>query len=373
VCRHLCPDLLFPEDMPHDDCVLHILCLHGFRQSGKQFKGRLQALQKRLRGVARLSFMDAPFELPHFISPAQEPLGSGHQQQCQPRRAWLVSQPLLELQRQQQHEQASRPHEVCMSIIPTDTQNAASQHGKESTPSAFLQAGPVGKAPQATPGASPQENAAMQAPAWIDSAQLHQQTIGWDQALAAVQLHMAAHGPYDGLLGFSQGAAVAAAVASVLAQQRCRSRPVSTTTCRDAVPGDEVPQSLPGAAAAARPPGGAGATPCDAGGNATLNPVSADQPDPLGCQVRFVVLCSGYIPGCPEVQQVLHPQQPLDIPSCHVYSVSGADQQVPTALSQQLAGCFAAERRVVVEHGGGHLIPSSQQVVQQIKGFLEHV
>lgn len=284
-----------------------------------------------------------------------------------------MSQPLLDVQKQLQEEQASRPHEDCMTASATDMDCLSLSYNKESTHSTLHQTASAGRTPQAD-HAVPAQSVPVQAPAWMDSAQLHQQTVGWEKALAAVQHHMAAHGPYHGLLGFSQGAAVAAAVAaSVCAQQRRRSQPVSTVACDKVMPGHVAPPLSAAAKSAARVSGiGEAVTPTEGCDTALCGSLTG-QPDPMGCELRCVVLCSGYIPGCPEVQQVLHPQQPVAIPSCHVYSVSGADQQVPTALSQQLAGCFAAEGRVVVEHDAGHLIPSAQQVVQQIKAFLEHV
>jgi len=44
--------------------LIDILCLHGDRQTGEIFRGRLVHLMKRLRTVVRFHFIDAPFELP---------------------------------------------------------------------------------------------------------------------------------------------------------------------------------------------------------------------------------------------------------------------------------------------------------------------
>ena len=44
--------------------VLDVLCLHGDHQTGEIFRGRLVHLIKKLRPVARLTFIDAPYELP---------------------------------------------------------------------------------------------------------------------------------------------------------------------------------------------------------------------------------------------------------------------------------------------------------------------
>ena len=42
---------------------LRILCLHGFAQSSKQFRGRTCALRKKLKDLAEFSFVDAPHVL----------------------------------------------------------------------------------------------------------------------------------------------------------------------------------------------------------------------------------------------------------------------------------------------------------------------
>ncbi|ETO33372.1 hypothetical protein RFI_03736 [Reticulomyxa filosa] len=43
---------------------LQILCLHGFKQHGQNFKHRCNSLQKVLRNYADLHFIDAPHKLP---------------------------------------------------------------------------------------------------------------------------------------------------------------------------------------------------------------------------------------------------------------------------------------------------------------------
>ena len=43
---------------------MRILCLHGARQTGQIFENRLDALARKVRGFAALSFLDAPFALP---------------------------------------------------------------------------------------------------------------------------------------------------------------------------------------------------------------------------------------------------------------------------------------------------------------------
>lgn len=55
-------------DHPASDCsasppLLRILCLHGFRQTTANFYGRTSAFRKTLRKVARLEYLEAPFLL----------------------------------------------------------------------------------------------------------------------------------------------------------------------------------------------------------------------------------------------------------------------------------------------------------------------
>jgi hypothetical protein len=88
--------------------------------------------------------------------------------------------------------------------------------------------------------------------------------------------------------------------------------------------------------------------------------------------LQFGVLCSGYVPaGCDEAWQVLlEGRGALQLPSFHLYSTSGADLQVPRGRSEQLVRCFEAAPRTVVEHQGGHHIPSDAEVCAALKDFL---
>ena len=42
---------------------LRILCLHGFRQTGRSLRGRTRALQRKIKDLAELVYIDAPHEL----------------------------------------------------------------------------------------------------------------------------------------------------------------------------------------------------------------------------------------------------------------------------------------------------------------------
>jgi hypothetical protein len=85
---------------------LRVLCLHGFRQSGRSFRGRSAALAKRLSSLVDLVFVDAPHPLPFLMKAPhngqqqvvnEQHTSEGSRFQCKeglapqrPRRAWLL-------------------------------------------------------------------------------------------------------------------------------------------------------------------------------------------------------------------------------------------------------------------------------------------
>ena len=166
---------------------LRVLCLHGFRQTGKQLRGRLAKLRGKLGDLVDFKFADAPHLL---LSPREwnerqrarrrlecadeqgDPKDEGHSAPAPaaPRRAWLVGR--------EDHERLYGPV------------RASGERGAG--------AGAEGGA----------EAAAAAATVWAA------QRYGWEQSLARLDEVTAAAGPFDGVLGFSQGAAVAAALAS---------------------------------------------------------------------------------------------------------------------------------------------------------------
>ncbi|XP_042462853.1 rhodanese-like domain-containing protein 6 isoform X1 [Zingiber officinale] len=146
------------------DRKLRILCLHGFRQNASNFKGRTSSLAKKLKNMVEFVFVDAPHELPFIYKPRSS--DSSYVQQSPPpemnrRYAWLTS------------EHLNLSDEQCWRMI--------------------------------------------DAP--FDPLQYQQQTFGFEvsyQHLKNIISHM---GPFDGVLGFSQGAAMAA----LFCQQQQRS------------------------------------------------------------------------------------------------------------------------------------------------------
>ena len=63
---------------------LQILCLHGFRQSGKSFREKLGGFRKAVAKVAELTFMTAPHSVPGEVGQQQILWGGKdlHQQSC---------------------------------------------------------------------------------------------------------------------------------------------------------------------------------------------------------------------------------------------------------------------------------------------------
>ncbi|XP_074045300.1 esterase OVCA2 [Macrotis lagotis] len=130
---------------------------------------------------------------------------------------------------------------------------------------------------------------------------------GLEAALGAVARAVADLGPLDGLLGFSQGAALAALVCAL---------------------------------------GQAG--------------------DPRFPPLRFVILVSGFIPRGPALAPPFQ-RAPLGLPSLHV--VGDSDRIIPAPESLRLAGRFSGA--VTLRHPGGHFIPAAAAQRQAYLQFLD--
>ncbi|WOL03251.1 rhodanese-like domain-containing protein 6 isoform X3 [Canna indica] len=141
----------------------------------------------------------------------------------------------------------------------------------------------------------------------FDPLQYQQQTYGFEASyeyLEDVILHM---GPFDGVLGFSQGAAMTA----LFCQQQQRSRSV--------------------------------------------------------VDFRFVILCSGFVAHPRESSDELIRCPSLH---CFGRS-QGQDRQIANQASSELADMFDKGCSVIIEHEMGHIIPTRPPYIDQIKGFLQ--
>ena len=131
---------------------------------------------------------------------------------------------------------------------------------------------------------------------------------GLEEALGTVAQALNKLGPFDGILGFSQGAALAALVCAL-----------------------------------------------GQGG------------DPRFPLPRFVILVSGF---CPRGLGLMEPimQGPLSLPSLHVFG--DTDGVIPSQESMQL--CSRFDGAVTLTHSGGHFIPAAAPQRQAYLRFLDH-
>ncbi|XP_006863298.1 PREDICTED: ovarian cancer-associated gene 2 protein [Chrysochloris asiatica] len=130
---------------------------------------------------------------------------------------------------------------------------------------------------------------------------------GLEEALETVAQALNKLGPFDGLLGFSQGAALAALVCAL--GQACDAR-----------------FPLP----------------------------------------RFIILVSGFCPRGLELKEPIL-RAPLSLPSLHVFG--DTDRVIPSQESVQLASQFPGA--VTLNHSGGHFIPTAAPQRQAYLKFLD--
>ncbi|KAF5781622.1 putative Rhodanese-like domain, serine hydrolase FSH, Zinc finger, FYVE/PHD-type, rhodanase [Helianthus annuus] len=239
-----------PEPALKGSKKLRILCLHGFRQNASSFKGRTASLAKKLKNMVEFVYIDAPHQL-QFI-----------------------------YQNQETGEAKFPPNKVCNRkfawfIDPSADKNTSLNWEMAQTP--------------------------------FDSLQYQKQTAGYDESLTYLKEFVTKNGPFDGILGFSQGAAMAACVA---AQK----------------------SSLKGE-----------------------------------IDFRFVILCSGFQVNLVENEKNLINCPSLHIYG----SDHGKDTQIAFDASKRLGSLFEEGSAVIIEHDYGHIIPTRSPYIDMIKDFLE--
>lgn len=171
-------------------------------------------------------------------------------------------------------------------------------------------------------------------------AQNPDETAGWPAALRYLRAALVEHAPIDGLLGFSQGATVAAVLAAATAEP---------PPPADLPPSSQVAGSLAAPITPAAPEAAVAET-------AAL------------ARLRLVIVVSGFAPWRDHLAGLLSPDRPLDLPSLHI--MGEADTQVPVAACRALAECFAPTQREVYVHGGGHLVPSGADARARVVSFV---
>lgn len=166
---------------------------------------------------------------------------------------------------------------------------------------------------------------------------------GVDEALRTLSEADAAekrtHGAgFDGVLGFSQGGALASLSVGLLQVQGEKGRQSD-----EAIPQSD--EAIPQSAEAIPPP-----------------------PPPLG-SLRFAIFCGAfpYSAARPNFERVM--RAPLSLSSVHC--IGARDEIVKPAKSKQLEALFREEGRVALAHAGGHVVPSGEEALQSLDRFLE--
>ena len=333
-----------PSGAKPEQCTpVRLLAFHGFRENASRFRGRMRALLKRWRHGVTVEFVEAPHELGPasvhaLVAHARRP---SHNGDCGVDSGGSNSQAQL----------ASSQH------TPGASQCAAPTHCLHSS----------GKPKRAWFW----EDAASKASADLDQTGtgcvLDRQAGGFLASIEAVSKVVAAKGPFDGIIAFSQGCAMAAAMAAL--QQLHNDSPDLQQPRNGASAAPQLQLAAPALQSSREAPELVADVHCGAdagkslhtGGDTYSREVTLRVQRAMALcnwQLRFVMLCSGHVGGCAEVAAALAAAGPLRVPSLHVFGQGGADRQVHEAASEQLAACFAAPD--VCVHARGHVIPSSK-------------
>eukprot|EP00752_Nemacystus_decipiens_P004365 g3989.t1 len=336
---------------------LRILCLHGYLQNSQTFSQRTRQLSKKLKNTAELVYVDAP----HLLSKDELP----------PPLPSLSSSPLEEAATRAAAAAAAAAAKVVNTGeggalgfavgedgptpspngSPLPTPPASPTFGQKTPPADPTTSGAVGgKRASAVP---PQDRAGARTWWRCDAEERKRAKAvpgmagrcewkGVEESLAFLRKVWDEQGPFDGLLGFSQGAAMASIF------NHC-------------------------AFAGGRGGGGGGG---GVGGREEQHAGAGGDLDvfamPLLPPPRFAVFISGcfqphptQIPSYPLTQE--QPQE--ELPSLHVWAVE--DRFVPASQSQRLAGMYL--RASVFMHRGSHFVPQNKDIVPNFIRFLEEL
>lgn len=142
---------------------------------------------------------------------------------------------------------------------------------------------------------------------------------GWQRTVDAIDSAFAQQGPFDGVFGFSQGAALAA----LLVGLRSGDNPARQASA----------------------------------GNALGHSIAFD----------FALMVGGFVSADPDLVTLYGERLNYALPSVHV--IGRSDTIVPPAASIELASRFS--NPLILEHDGGHIIPTAPKIRQRLGIFLE--
>lgn len=303
---------------------LKVLCLHGFRQNASNLKGRLASFTKKLRHIADFVYVDAPHEVPMVYSPhsrkrcaslqrefrGRAAEAGGKTQVAHKKFAWLITPDMLSAN-------SNKCDIVCHlegeSVqVSSMAEGCGCQKASQSQASQIL----TDSGTHMSTGQFPRTNQSAYVAVEFDRLQYRKQTAGWSRSLDKLRSVFCELGPFDGLLGFSQGAAMVASLCLV----------------RE----------------------------CSAKGN--------------DMRFGFVILCSGFLSLAQEHLDFMSNSRaslPLDCPSLHIFGeTDGCDRQISTEASSELVSLFKSDKCVVLKHKSGHIVPTQKEHLKQAEVFL---
>jgi hypothetical protein len=378
---------------------IRILALHGFRENAARFRGRLRALLKRWRPHVSVQFINAP----HALGPANAFHGTHNT-------VWPGQVQSGECSSQL----GSVPDSVrCSGISSRGSEVWPSRegHGNAVAPLGHATAGNtkfawfVDGAGSASPSGKASTSLGERSLGGSNGSAdtvLAVQAFGWQRSLSAVQSAIKAHGPFDGILAFSQGCVMAT---FVLALQQIRVKMMQT--CSDPVIISSKPGSKPGRAICqpnqesvlyikkAEEPNCQGPTHESNDHTILLTTAQKFRNEQADCSraqphclqtiqqyeglaeaaalsswsFSFAMLCSGHMGASPEVEAALQAAGPLCIRSLHVFGAAKKDRQVDEAQSRALAMWYC--NSTIVEHDSGHVVPSSRMHANKYLDFFQ--
>ncbi|KAL4519970.1 hypothetical protein Ndes2437B_g04392 [Nannochloris sp. 'desiccata'] len=265
---------------------IRILCLHGFRQTARNFQGRTSALRRRLKHVAEFVFIDAPHTVPDIYG------SMNRSQQRQEKKT-----------REIENEESSAPFFIESNGTSTSPSIRPTTSNQDQWEQKRLRRGWLVSPEQYnTPHFLPRGDD-------LDHEQYHHQTAGLKESLDILDNVLDTQGPWDGILGFSQGASIAA----LLAARECHERPTKEER-----------------------------------------------------RFKFVICCSGY----PSPLRNKEQEKTVLMPSLHVYGATKQDKQISEPESKSLWEQFDAAKRVLLRHNAGHVIPSTRLAAARIADFI---
>eukprot|EP00753_Platysulcus_tardus_P003205 PLAT12311.1.p1 GENE.PLAT12311.1~~PLAT12311.1.p1 ORF type:complete len:176 (+),score=23.49 PLAT12311.1:65-592(+) len=144
--------------------------------------------------------------------------------------------------------------------------------------------------------------------AWYRASDDGSEYIGWEDCVKALTATFDEAGPFDGVLGFSQGAIVSSVLAAMSA---------------------------------------------------------AKTSDAAGLSVKFAICFSGFKPRLPELTSLY--ETAIDVPSLHIWGTS--DEVVTADKSELLSKAFVDS--VTWQHEGGHYVPTTAEACRAYRTFLE--